>query len=685
MTNPLLKDTPLPLFKEIKAQDVEPAILELINLNLKTIDELVATQAAPTWATLIEPIEDLDDNLSKAWSPVGHLNAVVNTPELRTAYNNCLPKLSEYSTKVGQNQALYAAYLHLQSSPEFSQLTGEQQKVITNALRDFKLQGVALAQDKREEFASLSQTLSQLESQFQDNVMDATDHWHLDVTDSQLLAGLPEQAIKLAKQVAEKANVSGWRLTLDFPCYQSIITYADNRQLRKQIHEAYFTRASELGPDAGKFDNSALMEKIVATRHEMAKLLGFNNYAERSLAKKMAKTPEQVMGFLQDLAKRAKPYAQKEFAELTAFAKGEYDLEKCEPWDVAYYSEKLRQKRFAISQETLRPYFPHLKVINGMFEVVKRLYNLRIQEKTGVEVWHPDVRFYEIYDNNNTLRGQFYLDLFARNQKRGGAWMDEARVRRKLKNGQYQTPVAYLTCNFRAPIGDMPSLLTHDEVLTMFHEFGHGLHHMLTKMECASVSGINGVAWDAVELPSQFMENWCWEKEALAFISGHYQTNEPLPDDLLEKMHRAKNFQAGMMLLRQLEFSLFDFRLHLEYTPQKGARVQEILDEVRAQYSVTPIAPYNRFQHSFGHIFSGGYAAGYYSYLWAEVLSQDAYSKFEKDGIFNANTGQDFLHKVLEKGGSEEPDVLFRDFRGRDPDISALLQHRGLTEQAFGE
>ncbi len=680
MTNPLLKDSPLPLFEEIKAQHVESAISELIELNLNTIEDLVRKTPSPTYENLVLPIETLEDNLSKAWSPVGHLNAVVNTPELRSAYNNCLPKLSEYSTKIGQNQALYNAYVAIESSEMFKQLSKEQQKVITNALRDFKLQGVALSQEKREAFANLSQTLATLESQFQDHVMDATDHWYLDIQDSQLLAGLPEQAIKLAKQVAEKAAVTGWRLTLDFPCYQSIITYADNRQLRRQIHEAYFTRASEIGPDGGKFDNTQLMEKIVATRHEMAQLLGFENYAQRSLAKKMAKSTEQVLGFLTDLGNRAKPYAQREFAELSAFAKGEYNVEKLEPWDVAYYSEKLRQKRFAISQETLRPYFPVPKVIAGMFEVVKRLYGLTIKEKKGVQTWHSDVHFYEILDKDNHLRGQFYLDLFARNQKRGGAWMDEARVRRKLGQGQYQLPVAYLTCNFRAPVGEMPSLLTHDEVLTLFHEFGHGLHHMLTKMECAGVSGINGVAWDAVELPSQFMENWCWEKEALAFISGHYQTNDPLPDDLLEKMHRAKNFQSGMMLLRQIEFSLFDFRLHLEYNPEKGARIQEILQDVRSQFCVTPIAPYNRFAHSFGHIFSGGYAAGYYSYLWAEVLSQDAFSRFEKEGIFNANTGKDFLEKILEKGGSEEPEVLFRDFQGRDPDISALLQHRGLIE-----
>ncbi|MBN9289436.1 MAG: oligopeptidase A [Gammaproteobacteria bacterium 39-13] len=679
MTNPLLIDTPLPRFNDIQAESVEPAITEIIERNLKAIDALVEKEASPTWATLVAPIEDLDDKLNNAWSPVGHLNAVMNTQALRQAYNNCLPKLSDYGTKVGQNQRLYEAYVALKGSKEYASYNAAEQKVISNAIRDFKLSGVALEKAEREKFAQLSQKLSELQSQFQDNVMDATDHWHLDVIESQMLAGLPEQAMKLAKQVAEKAGVSGWRLTLDFPCYQSVITYADNRNLRQKIHEAYFTRASDKGPDAGKWDNSAKMEEILATRHEMAKLLGFNNYAERSLAKKMAKTPHEVMNFLLDLAKRAKPFAEKEFTELQNFAKAEFDVEKLEPWDIAYYSEKLRQKRFAISQETLRPYFPLPTVLVGMFEVVKRLYGISIEENTHVEKWHPDVRFFEIFDENKQLRGQFYLDLFARNFKRGGAWMDEARVRRLLPNGKIQTPVAYLTCNFRAPIDDAPSLLTHDEVLTLFHEFGHGLHHMLTKIDCAGVSGINGVAWDAVELPSQFMENWCWQKEALTFISGHYQTFEPLPNDLLEKMTRARNFQSGMMLLRQLEFSLFDFRIHLEYSPEEGGRIQEILDEVRKDFCVVPIAPYARFQHSFGHIFAGGYAAGYYSYLWAEVLSQDAFAKFEEDGIFNPETGQAFLQKILEKGGSEDAENLFVDFRGREADVTPLLRHRGLV------
>lgn len=678
MTNPLLEDHTLPPFKTIEAQHVIPAIMALIEQNLKAIDNLVENQPSPTWQNLVAPQEDLEDRLSKAWSPVSHLNSVLNTPELRQAYNECLPKLTEYGTQIGQNQRLYQAYVALKESKLFSQLTTAQQKVITNAIRDFKLSGVALPKDKREHFAALSQALSQLQSQFQDNVMDATDNWHLDISTREMLNGLPEQSIDLAKQVAEKAKVNGWRLTLDYPCYQAVITYADNRELRQKIHEAYHTRASDVGPNSGKWDNTALMEKIVATRDEMAKLLGFNNYTERSLAKKMAKEPKQVMKFLKELADKAKPFAERDYQELKDFAKEEYGIQALSPWDIAYYSEKMRQKRYAISQETLRPYFPVKTVLAGMFEVVKRLYGLKIVEKPQVETWHEDVQFFEIVDNANEVRGQFYIDLFARAQKRGGAWMDEARVRRRLLNQQVQIPVAYLTCNFRAPIGDNPSLLTHQEVETLFHEFGHGLHHMLTKVECAGVSGINGVAWDAVELPSQLMENWCWQPEALAFISGHYQTKASLPQDLLEKMQRAKNFQAGIMLLRQLEFSLFDFRLHLEYDPTKGARVQEILNEVRAEYGVLPVASYARFQHSFTHIFAGGYAAGYYSYLWAEVLSSDVFSKFEEEGIFNPAIGQAFLQKFLEKGGSEEPDVLFKDFRGREVDSAAFMRHRGL-------
>ncbi|MFI4937352.1 MAG: oligopeptidase A [Candidatus Berkiellales bacterium] len=679
MKNPLLEDHTLPPFDKIQPIHVTPAIEELIAHNLQAIDQLVAHQTAPTWESLVAPMEELDDKLNQAWSPVSHLNSVKNTEEIRQAHHQCLPKLSDYGTKVGQNQLLFAAYQSLKDSQAFKDLTKAQQKVITNAIRDFKLSGVALTAEKREKFAALSKTLSELQSQFQDNVMDATDHWYHDVVDEKELAGLPEQSKTVAKLTAEEAKGTGWRLTLDYPCYNAVMTYADNAKLRQKMHQAYATRSSDKGEDP-KWDNTALIEKILATRYEMAKLLDFENYAKRSLATKMAKTPQQVMQFLLELAKKVKPFAQRDYAELVDFAQGQYDVNHLAPHDIAYYSEKLRQSKYAISQETLRAYFPVAQVISGLFAVVKRLYGLEIKEQKKVSTWYEGVQFFEIYDQTNQLRGMFYFDLFARNHKRNGAWMDEARVCRRLKNGELQHPVAYLTCNFRAPLGDVPSLLTHDEVLTLFHEFGHGLHHMLTKIDCASVSGINGVPWDAIELPSQFMENWCWQNEALKLISSHYQTKERLPDELLKKMHQAKNFQAGMMLLRQLEFSLFDFRLHNEFNPELGGRTQPILDEIRAEYRVAPTAPYDRFQHSFTHIFAGGYAAGYYSYLWAEVLASDAFSKFEEEGIFNTTTGKAFLEKILEKGGSQDPDILFKDFRGRAPMMEPFLRHRGMEE-----
>lgn len=678
MTNPLLQPFVLPPFAQLKAEHVEPAINTLIERNLAAINALTEQQSHPTWDSLVAPLEALDDELNKAWSPVSHLNSVANTKELREAYHQCLPKLSDYGTQVGQNKSLYDAYVALKAAPSFSSLDKAQQKSITNAIRDFELSGVALPETQKAKFAELSKKLSELQSRFQDNVMDATDHWHYDVANENELVGIPVESKALAKAAAEKAEVPGWRLTLDFPCYYAVITFADNRELRQLMHKAYSTRASDLGENPEKWDNTALMEQILATRHELANLLGFANYAERSLVKKMAKNPEKVMSFLQDLAKRAKPFAEKEFAELKAFAKEKYGVEQLAPWDIAYYSEKLQQAQYSLSEELLRPYFPAPQVINGLFEVVKRLYGLSIIEEKQFETWHEDVRFYAIYDKNQQLLGKFYLDLYARNQKRGGAWMDEACVRRRHQ-GELQIPVAYLTCNFRGAIGDAPALLTHDEVITLFHEFGHGLHHMLTKIDYPSVSGINGVPWDAVELPSQFMENWCWQEEALAFISSHHQTKQPLPHELLDKMMKARNFQSAMMLMRQLEFSLFDFRIHLEYDPKKGGRTQAILDEVRAQYSVVPAAPYSRFPQSFSHIFAGGYAAGYYSYLWAEVLASDAFAKFEEEGIFNQATGLAFLQKILEKGGSEDPDVLFRDFRGRDPELTPLLRHRGLN------
>ena len=677
--NPLLTMTGLPPFSRISAEHVEPAIDTLLAENRKAVEALLAATEDYTWDNLIQPLEDMDDRLSRLWSPISHMNSVVNSEALRAAYNACLPKLSEYGTEMGQNVRLYQAYKAIRDSKQYEQLDTAQKKVIDNALRDFHLSGVDLPDDKKARFKKIQQQLSQLTTKFEENVLDATQGWTKHIDDETRLAGLPESACAMAKQAATQKQLNGWLFTLDFPSYFAVMTYADDRELRSEMHQAYVTRASDQGPNAGKWDNSELMEEILALRHELAQLLGYQTYAERSLVTKMADTPERVLGFLHDLAKRSKPVADKELHELEAFAHNEHGVAKLEPWDIGYYSEKLRQHTYAISQEELKPYFPETSVIPGMFEVVKRLYGMRIQVVDSVDVWHPDVRFYEIRDEQGTLRGEFYLDLYARENKRGGAWMDDCIGRKRNADNSIQTPVAYLTCNLTPPIGDDPALFTHDEVITLFHEFGHGLHHMLTRIDHVGVSGINGVAWDAVELPSQFMENWCWEKEALDLIAEHYQTGDNIPEEMYHKMYAAKNFQAGMQMVRQLEFSLFDFRMHHEYVPGKGAHIQQILDEVRQEVAVIKPAPYNRFQHGFTHIFAGGYAAGYYSYKWAEVLSADAFSLFEEEGIFNHQTGLRFLHAVLEQGGTREPMDLFVEFRGREPEIDALLRHSGIA------
>ena len=679
----MLEAHKLPPFKQITPELIKEAIPHLIKRNLKEIDKLATDTNLPTWDNLLKPIETLEDELSQAWSPVSHLNGVANTPALREAYQFCLPLLTEYGTQLGQNQKLYHHYCTIKASAHFLELNHAQQAVINHAILDFQLSGVGLSEKDRQKYAELKQALSKLESSFQDNVMDSTDAWHLTIQDEKELSGVSAQTLALAKQAAEKAKEAGWRLTLDYPCFSAIITYADNRALRQKMHEAYHTRASDQGPHDKKWDNSENIEKILSLRHELALLLGYENYAERSLAKKMASSPEEVINFLTELANKAKPAAQREFQELVAFAKSEYGIDKLEPWDVAYYSEKMRQKNYALSQETLREYFPVDTVVAGLFEVVHRLFGIHIEETQDVETWHPLVKFYTIYDANKKPRGMFYLDLYARQQKRGGAWMDEARVKRHLSNGKIQLPVAYLVCNFREPLEGKPSLLTHDEVITLFHEFGHGTHHMLTQVIYPSVSGINGVPWDVVEVPSQFLENWCWQNEALAFLSSHYQTGEILSPEWLDKMHRAKNFQSAMMLMRQLEFALFDFRIHFEYDPSKGGRIQEILKQIKDQYAVVPQVPYTRFAQSFSHIFSGGYAAGYYSYLWAEVLACDAFSKFEEEGIFNPNTGKAYLEKILEVGGSVEPSFWFEQFRGRPPKLEALLKSHGLSQTSL--
>jgi len=679
VSNPLLKNSELPCFSEILPKHIVPAVEEIIKRNLTEIDKLLDNNEPFSWDNLVTPLEVLDDALNKAWSGVSHMNSVVNSDELRQEYNKCLPKLAEYALKVGQNTKLFAAYNQIKQSPQFASFDKAQQKVITNALRDFKLIGVALPEDKRAKFSELKQKLTQLQSKFDENVLDATDNWHIDIQNQDKLVGVPQHTLDVAKETAIKEGIEGFRFGLDFPTYHAIITYCDNRPLRETFYKAFVTRASSQGADGLKLDNSSTMEEILRTRYHMAKLLDFDNYAHMSLATKMAKSPSEVIEFLTDLANQARPFAKKEFEELTHFAK-QQGLEELQAWDMAYYSEKLKIQRFSISQEALRPYFPLPKVLSGMFEVISRLFGMQVKEQYGGDFWHEDVRFFEIYDSTDCLRGKFYLDLFARSHKRGGAWMDECRVRRSNGAG-VQIPVAYLTCNFGKPAENAPALLTHEEVITLFHEFGHGLHHMLTKINYADVSGINGVPWDAVELPSQFLENWCWGHDALQFISGHYQTNEPLPEQMLAKLREAKNFAAGLRLLRQLEFSLFDFRLHNEYSPDQQGLMQKILDEVRAFCGVISYPKYNRFAHSFSHIFAGGYGAGYYSYLWAEVLSCDAFSLFEENGIFDKQTGTSFLTNILEKGGSQEPKELFENFRSREQSIEPFLRSHGLTDK----
>ena len=678
MSNPLLTFTDLPLFSQIKPEHIQPAVEQAIADCRAKVEEVLASDAAPSWESIIIPLAETDDRLSRIWSPVSHLNSVQNSEALREAYEACLPALSEYGTWVGQNKGLYEAYKSIKQSDAFATLSQAQQKTMVDELRDFELSGIGLPADQQKRYGDISKRTSELSSNFSNNVLDATMGWSKHITDEAELSGLPESAMAAAKAAAEAKELDGWLLTLEMPSYIPVMTYADNKPLRREIYEAFVTRASDRGPNAGKWDNTDLISEELQLRHEVSRLLGFSSYSEKSLATKMAESPTQVLGFLNDLAAKAKPQGEREVQELKAFVKEEFDIDELDLWDVTYYSEKLKQKLYQISDEELRPYFPESKAVSGLFEVLNRVFGMTVVEREGVDVWHESVRFFDIFDSTNTLRGSFYLDLYAREHKRGGAWMDECRVRRLTENGELQTPVAYLTCNFSKPVGGKPALFTHDEVVTLFHEFGHGIHHMLTQIDVASVSGINGVPWDAVELPSQFLENWCYEEEALAFISGHYETGEPLPKEMLDKMLAAKNFQSAMFILRQLEFGMFDFTLHTNYDPDLGAKVLETLAEVKAKVAVLPSVEWNRFSHSFSHIFAGGYGAGYYSYLWAEVLSADAFSRFEEEGIFNTETGQSFLNNILEMGGSEEPMELFKRFRGREPQVDAMLRHAGI-------
>lgn len=662
----------LPQFTQINPETIVIELDKILAENRSELAKLLAELTPLDWS-FIQILDDLGDRLQRFWAPINHLHAVRQTAALRLAYNECLPKLSTYSTELGQNNDLYQAIKILANS-DYS-FNYAQEKCLHNELRDFHLGGVDLPKDKQKKYLAIQAQLAQLSNQFEENLLDATASWSKCVSDKNDLKGLPDYIIASAEKMAKAKNMTGCLLTLDYPSYFPILTYADNRGLREFVYRAYITRASELSNPA--FDNGPIMFKILNLRHELSQLLGFNNYAQKSLASnKMAKNPEEVLRFLEELLRYAESKAKMEWQELSSFANACDQIDTLQPWDILYYREKLQEKNFGICDDTLRCYFPVEKVISGLFNLIQRLFGMHVQEIKDVDIWDPHVRFFSIIDHQQQLRGQFYLDLYARPQKREGAWMDDYQSRRCLSNGRIQTPIAFLTCNFSPPLDSkQTSLLTHEEVLTLFHEFGHGLQHMLTVIDYSAISGINGVAWDAVELPSQFLEYFAWEKPVLDQISSHYQTGNPLPALLIKKMRDAKNFQSGLQLLRQLELSLFDFRLHMEFDPAKGyEQIQKLLDKIRKQMNIMPIASFNRFQHGFSHIFAGGYAAGYYSYLWAEVLSCDAFAKFLEDGIFNEETGQAFLHSILEQGGAIDAMELFKKFRGREPKIQAFLK-----------
>jgi len=682
--NPLLDFYDLPRFDTIAPSHIGSAISTLLEENRLTVAHLEALQDNAQWENFVEPLEDSTERLGRAWGVVGHLNAVVDTPELRAAYNENLPKVTQFWTALGQNLKLYAQYKALKESAQFTKMPAVRQRIVGNALRDFRLGGAELSDGQKNRFAEIQAQQAALSTRFSENVLDATNAYELLVDDPARLAGLPDDVKAAAHAAAEKEGKPGYKFTLHYPSYSPVLQYAEDRALRETIYRASTTKASELGSNP-EWDNTANIGAILKLRQEEAKLLGYRNFAEVSLVPKMAETPGQVIEFLHDLARRARPHAEKDLAELRAFAAKELGLASLQSWDASYASEKLRQQRYAFSENEVKQYFPQPKVAAGLFRLIEQLFALKIKPDHA-PVWHPDVQFFRI-EREGLLIGQFYLDLYARVGKRGGAWMDDARGRR-LRADQLQTPIAYLTCNFTAPavVNGMtqPALLTHDDVITLFHEFGHGLHHMLTQVEELAVSGISGVEWDAVELPSQFMENFCWEWDVVQQMSAHVETGEPLPRALFDKMIAAKNFQSGLQTLRQVEFSLFDMHLHDDFTASAGKSVQELIDSVRREVAVLTPPPFNRFQHSFSHIFAGGYAAGYYSYKWAEVLSADAYGAFEeaaaaKDDAGAVAAGKRFLTEVLAVGGSRPAIESFKAFRGREPTIDALLRHSGMT------
>ena len=676
--NPLLDFSGLPRFAEFKPESVTPALDQLLAENRVLVDNLGKQDTAPDWDNFIAPLDDGNERLRRAWGQVAHMNAVMNSPQLRDVYNANLPRITQYFTELAQDEALYRKYKALRASDAFTRLTGAQKKVIDNELRDFRLGGAELPATEKTGFKQVIEELAGLSSKFNDNVLDATNAFELIVADRQRLAGIPDDALEFAADAAAQAGKQGWKFTLHMPSYLPVMQYAEDRKLREQMYHAYVTRAAEFGESG--WDNSQIIVDILRLRREQSRLLGLASFAELSLQPKMADSPRQVLDFLEELAQRATPYAQRDLVELKEFASRELGLDDLQPWDVAYASEKLRVERYAFSDQEVKQYFPEHKVLEGMFRVVEALYGLRIEQDEAPR-WHDDVRFFSIRKHGGEMVGQFYLDLYARPSKRGGAWMDDAVTRRRKASG-VQTPVAYLNCNFSAALSGKPALLTHDEVITLFHEFGHGLHHLLTQVEVLGVSGINGVEWDAVELPSQFMENFCWEWEVLKDMSRHVDTGTGLPRALFEKMVAAKNFQSGMQTVRQLEFAIFDMRLHSDFDPDGQKTPLQLADEVRRGVAVLFPPAYNRFPNSFSHIFGGGYAAGYYSYKWAEVLSADAYSMFEENGVLNASVGNRFREEILAAGGSRPALESFVAFRGRKPTIDALLRHNGMEQAA---
>ncbi|MBI5006663.1 MAG: M3 family metallopeptidase [Nitrosomonadales bacterium] len=677
--NPLLDLSGLPRFAEIKIEHVTSAVEELLARNRALTEKLLADSESPTWDNFVQPFEDANEHLSRAWGQVGHLNMVMNSPELREVYNANLPKVTQYYAELSQNLALFQKYKAIRNSANYEALNAAQKKVIENELRDFRLGGAELPEEQKARFMAIQEALSELTSKFSDNLLDATNAYTCVVEDEKDVSGIHADERQVAAEAAKEAGKQGWLFTLKAPSYGPLMQYADNRELRERMYRAYTTRASELLAEGSKLEwnNTPLMTQILELRTEEARMLGFANYAELSLASKMADTPQQVGEFLLELAQRARPFAEKDLQELREFAAQQLGMKDVQAWDVAYVGEKLRQQRYAFSEQEVKQYFPEDAVLAGLFGLVETLFGLSIKQ-SAAPVWHDTVRFFDIRDNKGRLIGQFYLDLYARASKRGGAWMDDAITRRRTVNG-IQTPVAYLNCNFASPLGGKPALFTHDEVITLFHEFGHGLHHLLTEVEELGVSGISGVEWDAVELPSQFMENFCWEWDVLQGMTRHSESGAKLPRDLYDKMIAAKNFQSGLQMLRQIEFSLFDLRLHSDYDAGGKQTVQQLLDEVRKEVAVLIPPAFNRFQNSFSHIFAGGYAAGYYSYKWAEVLSADAYSMFEDNGILDAATGEHFRREILAVGGSRDAMESFRAFRGREPEIDALLRHNGLV------